>query len=250
MRSHAPAGSGSVLLLHGAWHDAWCWKLVESRLSDAQIAWIAPDLPLANFATDMAAARLALKSCAPPVVVVGHSQGGWLAAHLASEGGPVGHAMYISSLLCGVVPPHRRFTPLRRRAVLEQSGSLVIDPAFAVSLLYEDCPPELAREAISHIRPSQKLRGMDPADAVLRARRVPSTYIVCTEDRCVHPEDQRRSARYATNVVEVTSGHSPMLSMPDRIAMLIVSLYSSALQSTAAAHTDPLRRTWEMDKSD
>ena len=77
----------SVLLLHGAWHDAWCWKLVESRLSDTQIAWNAPDLPLADFATDMAAARLALKSCTPPVVVVGHSQGGWLAAHLAAEGG-------------------------------------------------------------------------------------------------------------------------------------------------------------------
>lgn len=55
-------------------------------------------------------------------------------------------------------------------------------------------------------------------------REVPSTYLVCTEDRGTPATAQRDYALRADNVVEVTAGHHPFLSRPDAVAQLITSL--------------------------
>ena len=35
----------TVVLVHGAWHGAWCWDEVVSRLSGDGLAVVAVDLP-------------------------------------------------------------------------------------------------------------------------------------------------------------------------------------------------------------
>ena len=37
--------TATVVLVHGAWHGAWCWDRVVDRLSVAGIAAVAVDLP-------------------------------------------------------------------------------------------------------------------------------------------------------------------------------------------------------------
>src|SRR3712207_7711143 len=49
-------------------------------------------------------------------------------------------------------------------------------------------------------------------------REKPSTYVVCAEDRATAPEAQREFARRADRVVEVPTGHHPMLSKPEVLA--------------------------------
>ncbi|KAI1097139.1 alpha/beta-hydrolase [Jackrogersella minutella] len=51
---------------------------------------------------------------------------------------------------------------------------------------------------------------------------VPSTYVVCTEDKALPPHVQEMFARLAGAVVEkIDSGHSPMLSKPDEVVALL-----------------------------
>ena len=55
-------------------------------------------------------------------------------------------------------------------------------------------------------------------------QQVPSTYLVCTEDRGTPVAAQREFARRANTVVEFDTGHHPFLSQPDAVADLISSL--------------------------
>ncbi len=58
---------------------------------------------------------------------------------------------------------------------------------------------------------------------------IPSTYIIATEDKCFDPAGQRSVVKLmesmnpvALDVVEVPSSHSPFLSMPDKLAEILI----------------------------
>ena len=52
----------------------------------------------------------------------------------------------------------------------------------------------------------------------------PSTYVVCAEDRGVHPDLQRLLAGRCTSSVEWPTAHSPFLNRPDLVASLLTEL--------------------------
>jgi len=52
-------------------------------------------------------------------------------------------------------------------------------------------------------------------------QRVPSTYLVCAEDRSTNPDLQRAHAARATTIHELAAAHFPMLSHPDLVAACI-----------------------------
>src|SRR5437660_1682118 len=65
-----------VVLVHGAWHGAWCWDGVVAELERAGISAATIDLPFTGLDDDIAAARQLIESSGEPTVVLGHSYGG------------------------------------------------------------------------------------------------------------------------------------------------------------------------------
>jgi hypothetical protein len=53
---------------------------------------------------------------------------------------------------------------------------------------------------------------------------VPSTYIVCTEDKAIQPSAQHAWAENATSVIERPWDHSPGVSHPDEVADLLAEI--------------------------
>jgi hypothetical protein len=53
---------------------------------------------------------------------------------------------------------------------------------------------------------------------------IPSTYVVCTEDRAVAPGLQRALAGRCGRTIEWRSSHSPFLSRPELVADLLIEL--------------------------
>ncbi|MFF1611024.1 alpha/beta fold hydrolase [Amycolatopsis sp. NPDC058278] len=53
-------------------------------------------------------------------------------------------------------------------------------------------------------------------------REVPSTYVVCGEDRATLPETQRAQAARATDVVELPVAHHPFVTRPDLVAGVLL----------------------------
>jgi len=65
---------------------------------------------------------------------------------------------------------------------------------------------------------------------------MPSTYVVCTDDRAVHPDTQREMAKHADDRVVWDTSHSPMLSRPDLVADLLAE---SILRTAQEGERDP-----------
>src|ERR1700691_3729555 len=83
------------ILVHGAWHGAWCWEQVEHHLGDLGAASAAVDLPgRAGDARPVAELTLnsyvdhvvaAIEASPEPVVLVGHSLGGLVISQTAER---------------------------------------------------------------------------------------------------------------------------------------------------------------------
>src|SRR5204863_8173715 len=68
--------SRTVVLVHGAWHGAWCWDKVVALLEKQGIDVETFDLPMTSFEDDVAATTAALDRVDGEIVLCGHSYGG------------------------------------------------------------------------------------------------------------------------------------------------------------------------------
>ena len=66
-----------------------------------------------------------------------------------------------------------------------------------------------------------RMDGLGSLSAEPAWRKVPSTYVVCSEDRALPPGLQREMAANAGTVVEWPTDHSPFLTRPAAIADLV-----------------------------
>ncbi len=66
----------TVVLVHGAFHDGWCWELVRSALDERGVPNQALDLPFTGLEGDAEAVGTLLDAIDGPVVLMGHSYGG------------------------------------------------------------------------------------------------------------------------------------------------------------------------------
>ena len=223
-------------LVHGAWHGGWCWDRVVQELEARGHRAIAPDLPCDVPAADADAYAdavvRALADVDEPVVVVGHSQGG-ITIPLVAARRPVERLVFLAAL---VPQPGRTLGE-----VLQLAGHPGFDPGFsagqettdtggsrwrpeaAVEFFYDDLPPDEALLAAEHLRVQHWGPAVSPFPPDAWPD-VPSTYIVCADDRAVDPDTQRRLARDVLGVepIEVPGGHSPFLTRPAELAALLV----------------------------
>jgi pimeloyl-ACP methyl ester carboxylesterase len=219
----------TALFVHGGWHGSWCWDLVRARLDDAGVPSVAPDLPMTTLDEDAGVVREALQRLDDGAVVIGHSWGGSPMTLGASGQGNVRHLIYLAAFLLEPGIPTldraaRRPTETADKPTARREGDLsIVIPEQAIETFYNDVPAGLAADAAGKLRPFH-FSGWIPVDttAVAPWRSVPTTYVVCTRDLAIHPDDQRDMAVNATEVVELDTGHSPFLSRPDLVADLVI----------------------------
>ena len=231
-----------VLLVHGAWHGAWCWGPVVAALEDRGVRGVAIDLPghgddrasLTDVHGDAQRVREVLDGFAEQVVLVGHSYGGVVITE-AGVHPSVSELVYIaafnldsgeSAMSAAVAESEAAALDHSGRpdALLyvhgHEDGTSSVDTDGARVLFYNDCTPEVAAWASSMLG-RQPMENLSQAPRAVAWRSRPSTYAVCTIDNIVHPDLQRVLARRADTVVEWPTGHSPFLSRPDLVAELL-----------------------------
>jgi pimeloyl-ACP methyl ester carboxylesterase len=217
-----------VILVHGAWHGAWCWARVVAELDSLGVSSHAVELPLTGLADDAAVARVAIESAidrsGPGVVVVGHSYGGLVISEAAAGIDGVGRLVYLAAFMTdqgedelSILAAHHSPVP---DAVVVADGGAAIDPAKAHALFYGDSDAATVAEIVPLLRPMRGGGGLTGAPAW---KSIPSTYVVCTEDGALPPLAQREMATRANAVVEWPTDHSPFLTRPEALAALIAS---------------------------
>jgi pimeloyl-ACP methyl ester carboxylesterase len=215
-----------VVLVHGAWHGAWCWARVVDDLDALGVSAVAVELPLRGFAGDAATARAAIEAAGPGVVVVGHSYGGMVVSEAAADVPGIGRVVYLTAFMLeqGETegPIMARYESPILTNLVAVDGGIVVDPAKVHEIFYGDSDAATVAEIIPRLRPMDGDDGSRPTK-VPAWKSVPSTYVVCTEDRALPPAAQREMATRAEVVVEWATDHSPFLTRPGDLAALLAS---------------------------
>jgi pimeloyl-ACP methyl ester carboxylesterase len=217
-----------LVLVHGAFHGAWCFDPVVEILRRRGIACTTPELPLTSLAADAAAVTRALDSIEDQVVLLGHSYGGAVVT-VAGVHRAVERLILLAALAPDVGEPPNGgpleiadafLTTLRPSA----AGPLEVDPERAAGLFYPDADPRAAATAAARLRPGNT--GV-PGERIERAawRLRPTDYVVCAGDPIILPASQRAlAARTGAAVHEIPGDHSPFLARPAALVELLVRL--------------------------
>jgi pimeloyl-ACP methyl ester carboxylesterase len=232
----------SFVLVHGAWHGAWCWERTIAALRALGHQAVAVDLPghgddptpRETVTLDAYAASIetAVRTRIGRSVLVGHSMGG-MAISAAAErcADRLEGLVYLAAFLPQdgeslLSIEGRNPKPAVPPALVVEEGAptVTLDPAKIPDLFYHDCSDEDVARAMERLTP-QPLAPF-AAPAALTADRfgaVPRSYVACAADRAVCIELQRDmiAASPCARVVELDASHSPFLSMPDRLAAAI-----------------------------
>jgi pimeloyl-ACP methyl ester carboxylesterase len=224
----AMADPATVVLVHGAWHGAWCWDEVADRLRADGTPVVAVDLPSVASGGDMyddaRFVREAIAATDAETVVVGHSYGGVVITEAAAGAPGVRHLLYLTAFMldegeslatiAGSTPPAWQIADPDGRTLS------VADPQ---QVFYNTCPPEVADAAAARLRPHTVAAFVEPVKSIAW-RDVPSTYVICECDNAIPVPAQEAMAARADTTHRLESDHSPFLTDPDAVAALIRAL--------------------------
>ena len=226
----------TFVLIHGAWHGAWCWHRLGPLLTASGARVIAPDLPSQDADLDSWALFVAdIVRSAPGCVLVGHSRGGavisrvaelvpddirtlvYLSAYLLPAGQSVAEEARrdAGSLIApNMVPVKRGLTCTLRTEVIREA-------------LYGECSDEDFEYARARLTP-EPLRVLAAPVRVTDENfgRLPRAYIETLRDRAVTLEAQRRmqAALPCVPVFRLDTDHSSFLSQPEALARILISI--------------------------
>jgi len=229
-----------VVFVHGACvrDGSWWWHRTAQLLLDQGVPSVAAALPSCGEAgtpagtggpgldEDVAAVRLILQDAYEPTIVVAHSYGGIVTAAAAADVGTVRRLLLISSYLPEVGQSLSDFgdgNPAPFLDIDPDAGTFGVRPELLVDTFLQDCDPDLQVQAVDHLtRQSVQVTGQPVGAAAWQ--QVPTTYLVCAQDRGTPVRLQREFARRADNVVELDAGHHPFLSQPTAVSDLVLNL--------------------------
>jgi hypothetical protein len=101
-----------------------------------------------------------------------------------------------------------------------------IDPTAARSVFYHRCTPEDADWATVQLRSMPTSVLLAPPDPSPAWQVLPSSYVVCTDDRILSVSAQEQMAENADRTVRIDSDHSPFLSCPKVLAETLREIVS------------------------
>lgn len=239
----------TYILVHGAWHGAWCWNNFLPLLEAGGNKVIAIDLPghgddtakpetitLADYVNKLVSVANDQKGT---IVLVGHSMAGIVISQAAEELGAdkISALIYIDaflprngeSLFSQVEMVLKQLPPdtSRRSALVENiipssdQKTNFIKPGTAEWIFYHDCSADDKEFAAARIAKQPVAPLATPVhltDSIYGS--IPKYYILCTESRDL---DKTYLSTHVPckKVYKIASGHSPFLSMPEKLVEIL-----------------------------
>ncbi|MFJ5136807.1 alpha/beta hydrolase [Streptomyces sp. NPDC088707] len=214
------------LLVHGAWHRSWCWSELQDALSAHGWTSHTVDLPsvvdegtggrLPGLLDDARVIREKIAAIEGPVVVVGHSYGGAPVTQATAGAADVAHVVYVAAFALD------EGESLTTCFGGEQPDLAIVEGVIPVrenpaETLYNDVPEDKRDAALARLLPQTALSFAEPVNQA-GWKTLPTSYVVCDDDRSLPPSYQEPFAERTDTTYHLTSGHTPMLSMPEELA--------------------------------
>lgn len=223
----------TFVLVHGAFHGAWCWERLVPELEARGHETVAMDLPCedgsATFETYAGVVLAATRDVDDGFVVVGHSLGAMTIPLVAAA-----RAVETLVFLCPVIPnfsgmPWDDAPPMEApgafdAVVRHEDGTMTLPSAdVARDVFYHDCSVEDAQWAFERLRTQNSTSLWATPYPLSRWPESRKVAIACTDDRVVTAEHLRKVCpeRLGVEPIELPGDHSPFLSRPGELAEVL-----------------------------
>ncbi|HXG36240.1 MAG TPA: alpha/beta fold hydrolase [Dehalococcoidia bacterium] len=237
----------TFVLVHGAWHGAWCWDKLVPLLEEVGHRALPLDLP-GHGRNSRAASEVTLQAYVDhvcqaldeqprPAVLVGHSMGGVVitqAAELRPD--KISCLVYLSAFLPANGQSLSQLSRANANSGSLVTANLVISEDRSCSMIkgeavrevfYHDCEETDVEQAKALLCP-QPMAPLGTPVTTNQANfgRVPRVYIECLQDQALPLAYQRQMQQSlpCSQVLSLDTGHSPFFSAPEELAALLVSL--------------------------
>lgn len=234
----------TFILVHGAWHGAWCWRKLIPLLEAQDARVIAPDLPSMG-ADRTPASGVTLESWARFIadsapgdarsVLVGHSLGGAVISRVAElVPGRIRTLVYLSAYLLpagetvAAAARADAASLIARNMIPVQRGiTCALRPEVVRDTFFGSCSAEDQEDAVTRLTPQPLKPLVTPLEvSATRFGAVPRVYVETTRDRAISLSAQRRMQAQlpCAPVFTLDGDHSPFLSQPEELARILISI--------------------------
>ncbi|WP_327096356.1 alpha/beta hydrolase [Nocardia vinacea] len=228
----------TIVLVHGAFADTTSWNGVATTLRDHGYRVVVPENPLRGPANDAAAVQRTLDAISGPVVLVGHSYGGFVISNVHDP--KVRALVYIAAF----APVQGEFALLEIDPI-RFPGSQLLPPALQVrvvddpngvagknldgyvapdrfnAVFAQDVTPDVAADMVAHQRSLAVAANLEPSGNPSWSS-TPSWYLISADDRVIPPASQRFMAnRMGAHTSEIAASHASLVSRPDDVAAVV-----------------------------
>jgi pimeloyl-ACP methyl ester carboxylesterase len=214
----------SIVFAHGIWADGSCFSKVIPPLAAEGYQVIAAQYGLDTLEDDVARTRATIGRVSGPVLLVGHSYGGSVITAAGTDDRVAG-LVYIAALGPDETETSQgqqdKFPATDVFKYVEVSGGRVWMTPEGTRAFAGDLPEEEQKLVwATHYAPDVNLFNTKAQGTAWRTK--PSWCIVANNDRTVHPDLERFSAkRMGAHTYDVDSSHVAMLSHPDFVLDVI-----------------------------
>jgi pimeloyl-ACP methyl ester carboxylesterase len=229
-----------LVLVHGAWHGAWCWRRTGALLREGGAEVHTPTLTGLGERAHLLAPEVGLQTHVRDVLglleaeelqdvtLVGHSYAGMLLADVAARAaGRIGRLVYLDALVPRASQSALElFSPPVREAVQASAarggGWRVAAPLGAADLGVTE-PAD--RAWVDRRLTDQALPTFTEPAAASPPAAIPKTYVVCTSPRrqTYVPFAEAARADPGWDYVELEAGHDAMVSAPAALAAILLA---------------------------
>ncbi len=235
----------TYVLIHGAWHGAWCWKNVIPFIEKEGHKVVAPDLPghgedtrpIAEITLQAYTDRVCqiLDEQSDPVILVGHSMGGVVITQTA-EYRPerIKKLVYVTAFLLQNgefllqhAEPDTEALVLPNLIMSEDQSYATVKEEALKEVFYADCSDEDVEFAKSRLVPQAAAPFATPVGTTEENfGRVPRAYISCLRDKAISPSIQEKlyNALPCEKIISMDTSHSPFFSVPKELANHLLSI--------------------------
>lgn len=235
----------TFLLIHGAWHGAWCWRRLTPVLEGTGHRVITPDLPghgsdntpIAEIGLSAYVNKITgvLDNLDEQVILVGHSMAGIVISEVAEHRpDKMSKLVYLAAFLPGNgdsllrMESNNPYSSVTSNLVPSDDGlTATLNAGCINDLFYNDCSDADRAFANANLCP-QPLSVLKSPVKITEQNygRTVRIYIECSEDRVIRHEYQKimidTSPVHESIILD--SGHSPFFSMPEKLADILISI--------------------------
>jgi pimeloyl-ACP methyl ester carboxylesterase len=240
---HAPSGSAApvpkptIVLVHGAWADSSSWNAVVEQLQALGYTVDAPRNPLGGVSSDSAYLSDFLSTISGPIVLVGHSYGGFVITNAATGNTQVKALVYDDAFIPASGDTSASLSSAKPGSCLTSTAlNFVPYPGapsgdadvYVKQSVFPGCfanglPASEGAALAAEQQPPVASILSDTLTVAPAWQTIPSWDIIGTADRVIPPAEQVVMAQRAgAHISEINAPHLSMISDPGAVTRVIV----------------------------